>query len=91
MSVIFNDQLSFSFIDEDKSYNYNEEYMKKYRINRILSRMEEYFRKHHLLEKGEMLDICHTPQKHLRIGFLQLISLKKGWIYSDEFIHIVSR
>ena len=89
MPLIFNDEISFSIIEEDKSYNYNEEYIKKYRLNRVLAKMEDFFRAHHLLEKTEMLDISHHPQKHIRIGFIEHISLKKNWIYPDEFVHIL--
>ncbi len=91
MSVIFNDNLSFTFIHEDKEYNYNKEYVEKYRLNRVLYKMEDYFRKHHLLEKNEMLDILDYPQKHIRIPFIEMISFKKGWIYSYEFIHILTK
>ena len=89
--LIFNEEMNtICTLFEDKSYNYNEEYVKKYRVNRVLSRMERYFRKHHLLEKGEMLEIFHTPQRHLRVEFVECIARKEGWIYSDEFLHIIT-
>jgi len=86
--VSFNDNLYIKLIEEDKSYNYNEEYSKRH-LNRKLYKMEHFFRKANLLEKNEMLDLKHYPQKHIRIDFIQLIAYKKYWIDRGDYIHII--
>lgn len=90
--VNFSDNLNISLIYEDKSYNYNENYTdsKRY-MNRLLYKMEKFFHKMDLLQKGEMLDISHDCQKHIRVPFIECIARDKGWIYGDEFIHIITK
>jgi hypothetical protein len=91
MAVSFNDKHQIVFINEDKSYNVNEDYTsKKVELNRVLYKMERFFRKNHLLNKGEMLSIEHRPQKHIRSPFVDCIALKMRWIYRDEYLHIVN-
>lgn len=90
--VIFDDNLDITFIYEDKSYNYNEDYNDKKRyMNRLLYKMEKFFRKSDLLEKGEMLDISKYPQKHIRLPFIEYIAKQRGWIYKEEFVHIITK
>jgi len=85
--ISFNEHEDIKIIEEDKSYNYNEEYSKRH-LNRRLYKMESFFRKAHLLEKNEMLDIKNFPQKHIRIDYIQLISYKKYWVDYGEYVHI---
>ncbi len=88
MNVTFDQQVDIKWIEEDKSYNFNEEYSKRH-INRVLYKMECYFRTHDLLEKNEMLEIKHHPQKHIRSPFIDCIAYKNKWIYPDEYVHIL--
>ena len=74
---------------ENMVYNYNPEYQQNRKINRVLSRMERYFRIHHLLDKNEMLEIRHSPSHELRAGFMDVIGRERGWLYGDEFIAVV--
>lgn len=87
MIVQFNDFNQYFLIEEDKEYNYNEEYEKRH-LNRVLAKMERFFRKHDLLLPGEMLDITQIPQKHLRLPFIEHIAYRKGWINYNNNDHI---
>jgi hypothetical protein len=90
--ISFNDQIDFLLIEEDKSYNLNENYTdKNIHLNRVLYRMEKFFRKMNLLEKGEMLSIERSPQKHIRSPFIDCIAYKMKWIYPDEYVHVISK
>lgn len=90
MIVTFSEEYQYFLIEEDKEYNYNEEYEKRH-LNRLLSKMERHFRKHHLLLPGEMLDITHIPQKHIRLPFIEYIAYRKGWMKQDEYINIITK
>ena len=76
---------------EYPSYNVNEEYRKNRKNNSRLSKLEEYFRKMNLLLKGEMLAFSDCYQQHFRIGYIQYISYRYGWIDRHEYLHIVTR
>lgn len=90
MSVKFSDSFQYFLIEEDKEYNYNIEYEKRH-INRVLARMECFFRKHDLLLPGEMLDLTTTPQKHIRLPFIEYIAYRKGWLKQCEYINIITK
>ena len=76
---------------EDPYYNVNLEYRKNRKNNSRLYRIEQYFRKMYLLLNGEMLSFSDHLQQHFRIGYIQHISYRRGWIDRDEFLHIVTK
>lgn len=78
------------FIHEPENYNFNLAYQKSRSVNRVLSRMEYYFRRHHLLEKYEMLEIRYSKTSDLRCGYMNVIGRARGWLYDDEFLVIVT-
>lgn len=92
MTVKFSDSYEYFLIEEDKEYNYNEEYEKRH-LNRVLARMERFFRKHDLLLPGEMLELTCTQQKHLRLPFIEHIAYRKGWLShnDNEYINIITK
>ncbi len=91
--VRFNNEYQYFSITENKEYNYNEEYEKRY-VNRRLAKMERYFRKHNLLEKTEMLDMLDMSdfhQKHIRLPFIEYIAYRNGWIEPNESLTILTK
>lgn len=89
-NVIINESLNTTqLISEHGSYNFNKAYHESRSINRVLAKMEDYFRMHFLLEKYEMLEIRHHKFPDLRCEFMNLIARQRGWLYGDEYLRIV--
>jgi hypothetical protein len=87
--VRFKNYIYVSEFTEKKYYNYIDGRSSKERKNRLLSKIEEYMKKHNLLFKNEYLEFSKIETKHIRISYIQCICIDKEWIYPDEFLKIV--
>lgn len=60
------------------------------KLNRRVRKIERHMRKHHLLFKYEYLQLQNKSVKHIRGDLINFISRKNRWIYTDEYLKIIS-
>ena len=88
MSVTFSE---YDILYDIKKDDYNKVRKRKRNeyINRQLSRIERYMKKHHLLLKNEFLEFSCLPTKHIRIGYIENICRNKNWIFKKCHLKII--
>ena len=61
----------------------------KEKHNRKLSHIEHYMKKNSLLFKNEFLEISHSKHPHIRVGYIECICLKNGWLHPRQYLKII--
>ena len=57
--------------------------------NRKLQYIENYMKKNHLLFKNEFLEIHDRRHSHIRVGYIECICLKNGWLHPRQYLKII--